>query len=186
MTDRKSDEEGGPPPYTPGFDNLPAYHDLPAKKVNLPPYQQEEDYGYQDPTYCHDSPRTFEALNRSDMILSVENLGSDSVFILCFLVCFLFNWIGYVVCCCLFTSVAARCGAISGIGLNLVKMILIIKRCSFVNPQMVAAREYLEIHEFQFLALMAIGIVTMLFGVIRYNSAKRSVSQRLILPPYNM
>ena len=33
MTDRKSDEEGGPPPYTPGFDNLPAYHDLPAKKV---------------------------------------------------------------------------------------------------------------------------------------------------------
>ena len=33
MTDKKTDQEGGsPPPYTPGLD-LPAYHDLPEKKV---------------------------------------------------------------------------------------------------------------------------------------------------------
>ena len=33
MTDKKTDEEGCPPPYTPGLDNLPAYHELPGKKV---------------------------------------------------------------------------------------------------------------------------------------------------------
>ncbi|KAL5270784.1 hypothetical protein ACHWQZ_G001454 [Mnemiopsis leidyi] len=185
MTDKKTVQEGcSPPPYTPGLD-LPAYHELPEKKVELPPYQ-EGGYGYQDAGYFNDGPRSFEILNRADMIMSVESLGSDSVFILCFLVCFLFNWVGYVVCCCLFTSVAARCGAISGIGLNLVKMLIIIKRCSFVNPQMVAAREYLEIHEFQYIGLMAIGIITMLFGVLRYNSAKRSLNRRLLLPPYDM
>jgi hypothetical protein len=36
MTDRKPDEERGPPPYSPGQDNLPAYHELPEKKVRAP------------------------------------------------------------------------------------------------------------------------------------------------------
>lgn len=200
MTDKPDESEGVPPPYTPGVevpppytpgaDNLPQYHDLPPKKIDLPPYQ-DESYcnGYQDPSFlgsrCSDDRRRrFEMLSRADMILSIENLGTDSVFILCFLVCFLFNWVGYVICCCLFTSVAARCGAISGIGLNLVKILLILKRCSFDNQQMVQAQQYLDLHEVQYISLLAVGLLTMLFGVVRYNSAKSAINRQLLLPRY--
>ena len=42
-------------------------------------------------------------------------------------VCFLFSWMGYIICCCLFASIAARFGAMSGIGLNFVKMLVIVR-----------------------------------------------------------
>lgn len=176
-------DSGVPPPYSHSADNyLPSYEDLPHKKVDLPPYQDQDGEQY----HGADSSSSSFSGNRHvhDLIATSEALGTDSVFILCFLICFLFNWLGYLICFCLFTSVAARCGAISGIGLNLVKLLLILKRCSFENPQMVQAQQYMQLHEIQYMLLMSLGLLVLIFGVLRYNSAKTVVRQTLLLPRY--
>jgi len=166
---------GTPPPYTDDTDNfLPSYEDLPQKKVDLPPYQEE-----------HPGEESFMRTHHvRDLMAAADQLGTDSVFILCFLICFLFNWLGYIICFCLFTSVAARCGAISGIGLNLVKLLLILKRCTFDNPQMIQAQQYMQIHEIQYMLLMTLGLLVLVFGILRYNSAKSAVRRTLLLPRY--
>lgn len=42
-------------------------------------------------------------------------------------VSFLFNWIGFLVSLCISNTVAGRCGAISGLGLSIVKWAAIVK-----------------------------------------------------------
>ncbi|KAK2716173.1 NEDD4 family-interacting protein 1-like [Artemia franciscana] len=59
----------------------------------------------------------------SDMVL-----GTDFIFLLAFLVTFLFNWVGFLLCTCVCQSIAGRYGALSGLGLSLVKWALIVKQ----------------------------------------------------------
>lgn len=164
--------EKSPPPYTLDIPP-PDYQDLPSKKVELPPYPESES------ETSHAEPRDlrFHAFFVRRHLTSQE-LGTDSVFILCFFVCFLFNWIGYLLCFCLFNSVAARCGAISGVGLSLVKLLIILKRCTFDNSQIMKAREYIELHEVQYMVMMSLGLLVVFFGVLRYNSAKSAFLNR--------
>ena len=54
-------------------------------------------------------------------------LGTDAVFICAFLVAFVFSWLGALAALCVSQSVAGRLGAMSGFGLNLVKLIAIMK-----------------------------------------------------------
>lgn len=42
-------------------------------------------------------------------------------------VSFLFNWIGFLFSLCIVQTVAGRCGALSGLGLGIVKWVAIIK-----------------------------------------------------------
>lgn len=40
---------------------------------------------------------------------------------------FFFNWIGFLCSICLFNTIAGRCGALSGLGLSIVKWICIVR-----------------------------------------------------------
>jgi len=189
-----SDQSGGennrsgdvPPPAYTGYDGTPpSYQEHTVKKVDLPPYT-----GDGNTAFVGDDSEEVPSRNRhvtygyAAMLLSNEELGTDSIFILCFLVCLLFNWVGYIICCCLFTSIAARCGALSGIGLNLIKMLVILRKCQFENPQLVQTQLYLQLHDFQYGAMMLLGIVTMFYGFLRYNTAKAQFNRQALLPRY--
>jgi hypothetical protein len=47
--------------------------------------------------------------------------------LICILVAFLFNWIGFLLLMCFCHTIAARYGALSGFGLSLAKWTLIVK-----------------------------------------------------------
>ncbi|CAG5123120.1 unnamed protein product, partial [Candidula unifasciata] len=65
-------------------------------------------------------------LTRPDDMSDVA-IGSDGMFICTFLVSFLFNWLGFLLSLCLSNTVAGRCGAMSGLGLSIVKWVAIVK-----------------------------------------------------------
>ena len=47
-------------------------------------------------------------------------LSGFRIFFLIFIVCFFFSWLGYLLSCCLATTLAAQSGAAAGLGLSLV------------------------------------------------------------------
>lgn len=59
--------------------------------------------------------------------LSQHVLGDDVSFVCTFLVSFFLNWIGYLLCFCMSTSIAGRSGALSGFGLAIVKVTFLLK-----------------------------------------------------------
>ncbi|GFR83135.1 NEDD4 family-interacting protein 1-like [Elysia marginata] len=54
-------------------------------------------------------------------------IGTDGMFICTFLISFLFTWIGFLLSLCLSNTVAGRCGALSGLGLSIVKWVVIAR-----------------------------------------------------------
>lgn len=103
---------------TTGDNNLnelpPAYH-VAAK---LPTYEEAE--LNKDPESRH-----LGCENRDDE--SVVKVGTDGLFALCFIVAFIFNWIGFIFAYCVTNTVAGRYGALSGFGLSLIKWVFIFK-----------------------------------------------------------
>lgn len=57
-----------------------------------------------------------------------NNIGTDASFVIGFIFAFLFNWVGLVAAFCLMKSCAGRFGALTGLGLSLVKWVAIAKR----------------------------------------------------------
>lgn len=166
-----------PPEYAEGAE-LPQYDERNEKKVNLPPYT--------DNSCTHEGEYTAPIRDTQGMywgrlVLPQHELGTDTIFLLSFVVCFLLNWVGYLLCICLCTSIAARSGALSGIGLSFVKWLLIMKRYSFENPNMVRFQEYMQLHEIQYLILMTLGLFVVFSGIFRYNSFKASVRRGELL-----
>lgn len=51
-----------------------------------------------------------------------------------FSVAFFFNWIGFLFSICVFTTIAGRCGALSGLGLSIVKWVAIVKVTGSTTP----------------------------------------------------
>ncbi|XP_032227036.2 NEDD4 family-interacting protein 1-like [Nematostella vectensis] len=64
------------------------------------------------------------------------SLGTDWLFVMCFAMAFLFNWLGFFAAYCLTRTVASRYGAISGFGLSMVKWVLILKEAAKDQDQM--------------------------------------------------
>ncbi|KAL8603185.1 hypothetical protein ACOMHN_032631 [Nucella lapillus] len=60
--------------------------------------------------------------------VSEVTIGTDGTFMFSFLISFLFNWLGFLISVCLSNSVAGQCGAISGLGLSIIKWVAIVKQ----------------------------------------------------------
>ncbi|XP_070198429.1 NEDD4 family-interacting protein 1-like isoform X2 [Littorina saxatilis] len=63
----------------------------------------------------------------SNEVFSDMAIGTDGMFICTFLISFLFNWLGFLLSLCLSNTVAGRCGALSGLGLSIIKWVAIVK-----------------------------------------------------------
>lgn len=100
-------------------EKLPSYHHT---TVVLPSYEEVQNLKASEDanTPRHASPSAAPQLDGMP-------LGDDVSFIGTFLVSLLFNWIGYLVCFCLATSIAARSGALAGFGLAFVKIAVLLK-----------------------------------------------------------
>merc|ERR1711953_1083297 len=124
----------------------PAY----SASVKLPTYEKaceeipqsipcNENNTSEDASPTHVTPLTSEFIRRLIMIENGEaadqidraRLGNDWHFILYFLICFLFNWVGLFVTFCCSTTAAARYGGLSGFGLSLVKWVTMLR----YNPE---------------------------------------------------
>eukprot|EP00050_Salpingoeca_kvevrii_P006122 m.287577 g.287577 ORF g.287577 m.287577 type:complete len:216 (-) comp11805_c0_seq1:259-906(-) len=109
--------EANPPAYSTVEVTLPSYDDV---------RRQKEAMGEALPAVV--AARTTPASPTVAGML----LGDDLTFICTFLVSFFLSWLGYLFCFCLGQSIAARSGALSGFGLSLVKVALIMKHMNDV------------------------------------------------------
>lgn len=115
-----------PPPYEPPEKKSPegpGYTAGPAVHV-LPTYEQSEKFEREGVLEVND--HTPDGSVSIVLSQSEERSGSIWEFWIFFTICVLFSWIGYIVSCCLASSVAAQAGAAAGLGLSLViKTILV-------------------------------------------------------------
>ncbi|CAH3148232.1 unnamed protein product [Porites lobata] len=116
-----------PPPYEPSTEqdtiadsDLPPSYDIAAK---LPTYEEAERVKEQ---YT-------DLVERNALLIDggIEvSLGNDWLFLICFIISFVFNWLGFFAAYCMTKTVAGRYGAISGFGLSVVKWVLILKNAA--------------------------------------------------------
>ncbi|ESO99956.1 hypothetical protein LOTGIDRAFT_230882 [Lottia gigantea] len=128
-----------PPPYAPvnpvqtentamfQGPKLPTYDDA----TNLPSYDEAERSKIEELQRLHDEESQIED-GPSQSASNAERLtglaiGTDGMFICTFVVAFLFNWVGFLLSLCISNTVAGRCGALSGLGLSIVKWVAIVK-----------------------------------------------------------
>jgi len=114
------EQEGDTPAYGPA--KLPNYEEA----TNLPSYEEAERTKEEQEAAVSqgDSERgTISALDGAGEIA----IGTDGMFICTFLISFLFNWLGFLLSLCLSNTVAGRCGALSGLGLSIVKWVVIAR-----------------------------------------------------------
>ncbi|XP_055895305.1 NEDD4 family-interacting protein 1-like isoform X1 [Biomphalaria glabrata] len=123
------EHQGDIPAYGPA--KLPNYEDA----TTLPSYEEAErskleqdiSNGASALTDCEGG-----RLTGADNISEIA-IGSDGMFICTFLISFLFNWLGFLLSLCLSNTVAGRCGALSGLGLSIVKWVVIVKHNNWGN-----------------------------------------------------
>ncbi|RUS71869.1 hypothetical protein EGW08_020360 [Elysia chlorotica] len=111
------EQEGDVPAYGPA--KLPNYE----QATTLPSYEEAERTKEQD---AANAVSELENGRLSDGI-SEMTIGTDGMFICTFLISFLFTWIGFLLSLCLSNTVAGRCGALSGLGLSIVKWVVIAR-----------------------------------------------------------
>lgn len=116
-------------------------------------------------------------------------VGTDIDFFCCFLIAFVFNWVGLVcTLCCLTVTIAGRAGAMAGFGLSVVKWALLVMHQSrFAQqklgllPSDLADEDHaldvnLEDNHY-FVAscwlIVVLGFLCFLQGVVHYFKAKR-------------
>lgn len=125
-----------PPPYEPEAATGVLGDAQPAKLPNyveattLPTYEEAERSKLEDA-----AQRSIDAGSASDLesgsghgAVSDVAIGTDGTFIFSFLISFLFNWLGFLISVCLSNSMAGQCGAISGLGLSIIKWVAIVKQ----------------------------------------------------------
>ncbi|GFO09391.1 nedd4 family-interacting protein 1-like [Plakobranchus ocellatus] len=113
------EQEGDVPAYGPA--KLPNYE----QATNLPSYEEAERSKDQEVTNAVTECERGR-LTATDG-LSEMAIGTDGMFICTFLISFLFTWIGFLLSLCLSNTVAGRCGALSGLGLSIVKWVVIVR-----------------------------------------------------------
>ncbi|KAK3738252.1 hypothetical protein RRG08_039663 [Elysia crispata] len=111
------EQEGDVPAYGPA--KLPNYE----QATTLPSYEEAERTKEQD---AANAVSDCENGRLSDGI-SEMTIGTDGMFICTFLISFIFTWIGFLLSLCLSNTVAGRCGALSGLGLSIVKWVVIAR-----------------------------------------------------------
>lgn len=112
-----------PPPYGDNND-LPTYEEVERIKI------EEE---------ARDEELPYASLLSNAMTAGFFNgeleIGSDSTFLLTFLISLMFSWVGFMLTFCVSNSLAGRYGAVSGFGLSLVKWILIMSHSDTVGEE---------------------------------------------------
>ncbi|KXJ07482.1 NEDD4 family-interacting protein 1-like [Exaiptasia diaphana] len=119
-----------PPPYDSSY-NSEHYSDQEVR-TNPPAYEVASKL----PTY-----EEAEGVREIDQDLEQRNailldggqevtLGNDWIFLMCFTLAFVFNWLGFFAAYCLTRTIASRYGAIAGFGLSLVKWVLIFQEAA--------------------------------------------------------
>ncbi|XP_075253134.1 NEDD4 family-interacting protein 2-like [Convolutriloba macropyga] len=124
----KNSEEGEqfvmlPPPYGDNND-LPTYEEVERIK------RDEED---------RDNENPYSALLNGAVTANLFNseleVGSDSIFLLTFLIALMFSWVGFMLTFCVSNSLAGRYGAISGFGLSLIKWTVLVSHSQYAGEQ---------------------------------------------------
>jgi len=118
------EQDGDTPAYGPA--KLPNYEEA----TTLPTYDEAEQSKVEQ-----EAAAAAAAVSRSDIeggrITSIDGaeiaIGTDGMFICTFLISFLFNWLGFLLSLCVSNTVAGRCGALSGLGLSIVKWVVIVR-----------------------------------------------------------
>lgn len=157
-----------PPPYDPRDEqeNLPGA-DLPPS-VDLPP---SYDIAAKLPTY-EEAERVKEhhdddLVERNALLIdggTEISLGNDWLFGMCFIMAFVFNWLGFFAAYCMTKTVAGRYGAISGFGLSVVKWVLILKNT--------ASDEMLVVQSWIWWLFLALGWLIFVRGILVYLHIK--------------
>eukprot|EP00053_Salpingoeca_punica_P006943 m.64494 g.64494 ORF g.64494 m.64494 type:complete len:194 (+) comp13928_c0_seq1:254-835(+) len=152
---------------------LPVY--TPTSRLKLPAYEETK----YDRVIESNAVPAYEVQAQAAVCDYV--LGDDVSFICTFLVSFFLNWVGYLLCFCMSTSIAARSGALSGFGLALVKVTFLLKHFHDIHRsdeghivKTSDGQEYrVPIISLWLLALFFIvGMFCFLQGIVTYYRAK--------------
>ncbi|BFZ15271.1 hypothetical protein BsWGS_18310 [Bradybaena similaris] len=127
------DEHGDTPVYS--STKLPNY----VEATSLPTYEEAERSKVEQEAAAAASASVHGLLecergrlSGADSLSEVA-IGTDGMYICTFLISFLFNWLGFLLSLCLSNTVAGRCGALSGLGLSIVKWVVIAKHNNWGN-----------------------------------------------------
>lgn len=157
-----------PPPAYPGQEaNLDQTE--PVQNMKLPTYVEATTL----PSYEEAERTKLQTENEDDSCSTIQDrgqysrevLGTDSMFLCAFILAFFFNWIGLLFAICFFNTIAGRCGALSGLGLSIVKWVAIFKHNKW-------AEGYAHEDSFIWWLLMLCGLFIFLRGAIHYAKVK--------------
>lgn len=175
--------EDAPPPYQPSSDETvslppveedllnqspPLYTDI----VKLPTYNESQNIQNEgDERPGLNRIRLFFVANSDQEEITEENVGTDIGFILCFLMSFIFNGLGFIVAYCSTSTLSSHYGAFSGFGLSLVKWAFIVKHRNML-------KEYFDGNDWLLYCIILLGWMIFLRGMFAYAQLKRSIYSR--------
>ncbi|XP_061164242.1 NEDD4 family-interacting protein 1-like [Saccostrea echinata] len=166
-----------PPPEYPGnascnaessTQKLPSY----TEATTLPTYEEAERSKFQESMRAADrSQNSHEEITPHEgRFFKATTLGTDGMFLCAFVMAFFFNWIGFLCSICLFNTIAGRCGALSGLGLSIVKWIFIVKHNKW-------ASDWADGDSWVWWLLLLCGMLIFLRGAIHYIKTKYEWNQ---------
>ncbi|XP_066926248.1 NEDD4 family-interacting protein 1-like [Clytia hemisphaerica] len=184
--------DDAPPPYEPSTDNNESETVQPAQTddllnqspplytdiVKLPTYNESQNIDDSEPEDHQGFNRIrFFFVTGDNQEVTEENVGTDIGFILCFLMSFIFNGLGFIVAYCSTSTLSSHYGAFSGFGLSLVKWAFIVKHKEML-------KEYFDGNDWLLYCVILLGWMIFLRGMFAYAQLKRSIfSSRARLNP---
>lgn len=137
---------------------LPSY----TEATTLPSYEEAELSKAEEAAREHDLERQRD--EEHDRLTGMT-IGTDGMFLCTFIMSFLFNWLGFLFSLCISHTVAGRCGALSGLGLSIVKWVAIVKHNQW-------AEGFAEEDSWVWWLLILCGIMIFVRGAVQYARVK--------------
>ncbi|KAL4230385.1 WW domain binding [Mactra antiquata] len=135
--------------------------------TKLPSYQQATtlpSYEEAERTKAQEAKQSELERQHEDRLVGVA-IGTDGMFLCTFILSFLFNWIGFLFSLCISQTVAGKCGAFSGLGLSIVKLVAIVKHNQWADG-------YVEVDSWVWWLLIFFGFVIFIRGAVQYARVK--------------
>ncbi|KAL8566735.1 hypothetical protein ACOMHN_050383 [Nucella lapillus] len=164
-----------PPPYESETAASATSNAPPAKLPNyveattLPTYEEAERSKMEEALHPGSDECSLEA-GQNREVFSDMTIGTDGMFICTFLISFLFNWLGFLLSLCLSNTVAGRCGALSGLGLSIIKWVAIVKHKQW-------ASDYADGESWLWWLLFFGGFLLFIRGSVQYVRVKYEWAQ---------
>lgn len=150
--------------------NVLGGHALPSYDVatDLPSYEEAERSKEEEMRRAEqtDSQQDEERnnLDTTEHLTSMA-IGTDWTFLCTFIISFLFNWIGFLLSLCITSTISGRCGALSGLGLSVVKWVAIVKHSNWASG-------FAEEESWLWWSLMICGFLLFIRGCVQYIHIK--------------